>query len=114
VINTSLTYETLAHSIKVASSKAIIVSKQLYATLGEILPDLVEDIEVFIYDEENMDMPKALDRRTFNLNSELKSISSEPIDISNLSSNDKLFYIYTSGTTGKPKPASKILEYNIY
>lgn len=99
MVNTSLTYETLVHSIKVASSKAIIVSKELLPSLEPILHDL-EDLEIFIYDD---DFVKTSNRKTVDLLSELKLTSNEPVNISNISSKDKLFYIYTSGTTGKPK-----------
>ena len=105
LINTNLRKETLIHSIRVASSKAIIVSSELLEALTEILDEEeVNKLNIYVYDTENTEI-KALNGKALNLHHELKSTSSSAVDITNLSAKDKLFYIYTSGTTGMPKAA---------
>ena len=103
LINTNLRKETLVHSIRVASSKAIIVSAELLDALTEIMTDeFMKNLEVFVYDTQNSDV-KMLNSSTVNLHRELEGVSSKPVDNSEIKPKDKLFYIYTSGTTGMPK-----------
>lgn len=100
LINTHLRKETLIHSIRVASSKAIIVSAELIEALVEISSDVdISKLQVYVYDSENADL-KRFDGRAVNLFSELNDASAAPVDISGCLAKDKLFYIYTSGTTG--------------
>lgn len=105
LINTNLRKETLIHSIRVASSKAIIVSAELLNALVEILDDDdIKDLHIFVYDDQTADVKK-LNGKAVNLHKELQSTSAEAVDISETNAKDKLFYIYTSGTTGMPKAA---------
>lgn len=105
LINTNLRKETLIHSIRVASSKAIIVSSELLDALIEILDDEdIKKLHIFVYDTSSSDV-KPLNGKALNLHEELKSSSKSEVDISSCNSKDKLFYIYTSGTTGMPKAA---------
>lgn len=105
LINTNLRKETLIHSIRVASSKAIIVSAELLDAFIEILDDeVINRLNIFVYDTQNAEV-KTLNGKASNLCEELISSSLQPVDISERLPKDKLFYIYTSGTTGMPKAA---------
>jgi solute carrier family 27 (fatty acid transporter), member 1/4 len=103
LINTNLRQETLIHSIRVASSKAIIVSAELLDALAEIITDdEISKLNICVYDTQNENVRK-LNESTVNLHQELENASSKAVDISANLAKDKLFYIYTSGTTGMPK-----------
>lgn len=103
LINTNLRQETLVHSIRVASSKAIIVSAELLDALSEIITDEeISKLDIFVFDTQSNDVRK-LGASTVNLHLELQKASSTAVDISDNQAKDKLFYIYTSGTTGMPK-----------
>jgi solute carrier family 27 (fatty acid transporter), member 1/4 len=103
LINTNLRKETLVHSIRVASSKAIIVGAELLDALAEIITDEeISKLDIFVYDTQSSDVRK-LSASTVHLHRELQDASSKAIDISANLAKDKLFYIYTSGTTGMPK-----------
>jgi len=105
LINSHLRKETLLHSIKVASSKAIIVSGEMIEALNEIMSDdVISKLHIFVYDPDSANV-KPLNDKTVNLFQELKSASSQEVDISKSKAKDKLFFIYTSGTTGMPKAA---------
>lgn len=105
LINTNLRQETLVHSIKVASSKAIIVSVELLDALIEILDnEAINKLHIFVYDTQTADV-KPLNGKSVNLHQEIQSVSKAEVDISQCLAKDKLFYIYTSGTTGMPKAA---------
>lgn len=106
LINTNLRKETLIHSIRVASSKAIIVSAELLDALSEILYDEeIKKLQVFVYDTQNSEVKLLSGVTTLNLHQELQTASAKEVDISECLAKDKLFYIYTSGTTGMPKAA---------
>ena len=106
LVNTNLRKETLIHSIRVASSKAIIVSAELFDVFCEILhDDEISNLQVFVYDTNNQDFKMPNGKLPLNLHQELKSASVKEVDISECMAKDKLFYIYTSGTTGMPKAA---------
>jgi len=108
LINTNLRKETLVHSIKVANSKAIVVSTELSDALIEIMDtdESIRDLDIFLFDPESTYNAR-LTARSTNLHQELKAVSSTELtfDIQDNSPSDKLFYIYTSGTTGLPKAA---------
>lgn len=103
LINTNLRKETLVHSIRVASSKAIIVSAELLDALAEIVSDdEISKLDIFVFDTQSSDV-RQLNAKTVNLHRELQEASSKAVDSSGNNAKDKLFYIYTSGTTGMPK-----------
>jgi solute carrier family 27 fatty acid transporter 1/4 len=105
LINTHLRKETLVHSIRVASSKAIIVSAELLEALTEIIADEeIRKLAIFVYDTQS-DEVKMVSSSAVNLHRELQEASAKTIDTSENRPKDKLFYIYTSGTTGLPKAA---------
>lgn len=105
LINFNLRNETLIHSIKAASTKAIIVSAEMMESLEEIMGDEeISKLSIYVYDTENDDVKK-LNSKTLNLHRDLKYASKSPMDIKSTLPKDKLFYIYTSGTTGMPKAA---------
>lgn len=105
LINSHLRKETLIHSIRVAGSKAIIVSAELLDALTEILTDEeIGKLHIFVYDTQSSGV-KTLNGKAVNLHEELKSVSTKEVDIAHSLAKDKLFYIYTSGTTGMPKAA---------
>lgn len=105
LINSHLRKETLLHSIRVAGSKAIIVSAELLDALTEILTDEeISKLHIFVFDTQSSGV-KTLNGKASNLHEELKSVSKNEVDISHSLAKDKLFYIYTSGTTGMPKAA---------
>jgi solute carrier family 27 (fatty acid transporter), member 1/4 len=104
LINTNLRKETLIHSIRVASSKAIIVSAEMSEALAEIInDDEISKLDIFVYDTESNDVRKFGAIAAVNLHRDLEEASSKAVDISGNFAKDKLFYIYTSGTTGMPK-----------
>lgn len=103
LINTNLRKETLIHSIRAASSKAIIVSAELTDAIAELLSDEeIKKLSIFVYDTEN-EKAKTLGTSSVDLVKELEGASKAYIDTSENRPKDKLFYIYTSGTTGMPK-----------
>lgn len=105
LINSNLRMETLTHSIKVASSKAIIVSAEMMNALSEVMNDEeISKLPIFVYDDQQ-DEVKKLNSQTVNLFKDLKSASASVVNTSNNTPKDRLFYIYTSGTTGMPKAA---------
>jgi solute carrier family 27 (fatty acid transporter), member 1/4 len=98
LINTNLRKETLSHSIRVASSKAVIVSTEMLHALVEIIEEEeIKKLEIFVYDK---DSNEHIGDKKLNLQHELENVSSAPIEFEGITSKDKLFYIYTSGTTG--------------
>lgn len=102
LLNYNLRKETLIHSIRAASSKAIIVSAELLDALREIIGDEeISKLEVFVYDNQSGDDVKLINEKSFNLHKELEKTSSAPLKDLGIKPKDKLFYIYTSGTTGK-------------
>lgn len=101
LININLRKEALSHSIRVASSKAIIVSADFLEALKEIISEEeISKLDIFVYDNENDDV-KMINDSNINLHRELKNVSSDYLDDKGITSKDKLFYIYTSGTTGE-------------
>lgn len=105
LINSHLRKETLIHSIKAASSKAVIVSAEMLEALSEIMSDeTISNLSIFVYDTEEDDRGM-IESKLVNLHQELKAVSNQSVDIRSNSAKDKLFYIYTSGTTGMPKAA---------
>jgi fatty-acyl-CoA synthase len=107
LINSQLAGDALAHSIRIAAPKCLIVGAELAARVLEI----------------DAQLPAKLERRVFgpavrhfaSLQPELTLMAAEP-----LSANDctppaidaTALYIYTSGTTGMPK-AAKVSHYRL-
>jgi solute carrier family 27 (fatty acid transporter), member 1/4 len=79
LINFNLRKETLVHSIRIASSKAIIVSAELLDALIEIITDdEISKLHIFVYDDKSADV-KPLNGQSVNLHQALKE-TSEPRD----------------------------------
>lgn len=98
LINTNLRKEALIHSIRLVSSKAIIVSAELLDSIKEIRThEDIKDLQIFVYDNKGT---VSFNDGLVNLYQELKDVSSESVDNVKGSVHDKLIYIYTSGTTG--------------
>lgn len=103
LINTNLRKEALTHSIRTASSKAIIISVDFLSALKEVIRDEeLKKMKIYVYDEHEVE---AVNSNQINFYRDLEKISSDSLDISEIEQKDKLFYIYTSGTTGMPKAA---------
>jgi solute carrier family 27 (fatty acid transporter), member 1/4 len=101
LINTNLRKETLIHSIKTASSKAVIVSAELLDAVREIIHDEeMAKLDIYVYDNQSENVAK-ISEKNVDLHRELEKTSCESFDISTVQPKDKLFYIYTSGTTGE-------------
>lgn len=100
LLNYNLRKETLIHSIRTASSKAVIVSSELLEALKEIIGDEeISKLEIFVFDNQSDDI-KLINGKSINLHQELEKTSSAPLKSLGIKPKDKLFYIYTSGTTG--------------
>jgi len=106
LVNSQLSGDVLAHSIKIADPKYLIVGADLASRVAAIRPRLPAALKCRVVGSSSDFAP---------LESELKSLSGEsltaaerdapPIDATAL-------YIYTSGTTGLPK-AAKVSHYRL-
>ncbi|XP_075166089.1 fatty acid transport protein 3 [Haematobia irritans] len=110
LINTNQKSAPLIHSLKVASSKAIIVGTELTQALSEIRDE--EEIKAlpiyqFSDEEQRTNGNLVLMKGAIDLTEDLKNHKSENLAayINQCENRDKLMYIYTSGTTGLPKAA---------
>ena len=101
LINTNLTGESLAHSIRIVSPRAIIVAAALGKRIADIRQLLDGTIAVWQYgDGDHPESPR--------LEHAVATLSSLPLDPSEHSLpslQERALYIYTSGTTGLPKAA---------
>lgn len=91
LLNTSLTGASLAHCIRSAAPRHIVVSAALQPALASAMPLLSEPVEVW-------DAPRT----------DVFGYSSAPIaaaDLPPVTLEDTALYIFTSGTTGLPKAA---------
>lgn len=110
LINFNLRQESLLHSLRVVEAKAVIVSSELLESLREILSEkFINQIEIYVYDEDSKQMSPLTEKTTVDFRSELQNASNEIIETNGkIFPKDKLFFIYTSGTTGMPKAAGNI------
>ncbi|RZF38777.1 hypothetical protein LSTR_LSTR008147 [Laodelphax striatellus] len=102
LVNTNQRSNVLAHSLQVASCKAVIVGTELSSHIKEILSS-IPDIDIYISGKDK----SSVDLKGKDLDSGLQSSSTDPVpkDIALAKMTDKFAYIYTSGTTGLPKAA---------
>jgi fatty-acyl-CoA synthase len=98
LLNTNLAGPSLAHCVRVAAPKRIIVASELLDPLTRALGGLADDWELWVYNEDD-----------------LEKYSSAPLSDAErgfVSIHDTALYIYTSGTTGLPK-AAKISHFRV-
>ena len=101
LINTNLTGETLAHSIRIVSPRALIVGPEFAERIAAIRPHLDRTIAIWQHGGDEHQHPLRLDHA-------VASLPSHPLDPGECplpSLRDRALYIYTSGTTGLPKAA---------
>jgi fatty-acyl-CoA synthase len=101
LINSNLTGQPLAHSLRISEARHIILGAELAEHYHGINGGLEIEPQVWATGgtvEGAADLDKAL-----------AAVSSQPVDASSrigMKTRDNLFYIYTSGTTGNPKAAN--------
>src|SRR5438876_3376679 len=102
LLNTNLTGPSLAHCVKIAAPKHVIVGAEFLDSLNAALPDLASVTKVWVHGagrEEFPRMDRVIERDSGEKlgNSERRRVTIDHCAL----------YIYTSGTTGLPK-ASKV------
>ena len=106
LLNTNLRGEALAHSLRTAGCKRVLLGAECADAWNSLTPDAAE-IELFGVRDPDCNT-STLPGRVRSLDDEIARCSAEnpPRTVrSGLRSADPLFYIYTSGTTGLPKAA---------
>jgi fatty-acyl-CoA synthase len=106
LVNSQLAGEVLAHSIKIADPKCLIVGADLASRVATIRPRLPAALQCLVVGSSSDFAP---------LESELKSLSGESLDAAERQAppiDATALYIYTSGTTGLPK-AAKVSHYRL-
>ena len=101
LLNTNLTGEALAHSIRIVSPRAIIVGPGLGERIVDIHSLFDGVTSIWRHDDGEHPAPHRLDHA-------IKSLPSHPLEPDECflpSLKDRALYIYTSGTTGLPKAA---------
>lgn len=107
LLNTNLTGDSLAHAIKVARPRHIVVGADLAGALVDVIPRLAPHIQYWICGESGFDFTR--------IESDLRNYCGIPLDSGEAalpSIFDPALYIYTSGTTGLPK-AANVSHYKI-
>lgn len=116
LINNNLKLDTLAHSISVVNSKAVIFDAAHASVIADVLPLLKDHkIKYYMFDS-SLSTANVTEKETFDAHSASISPPKGTIDardgvrteestfsLAKRNFDDKLFYIYTSGTTGFPK-----------
>jgi fatty-acyl-CoA synthase len=100
LLNTQLTGSSLAHCIRVASPRTIIVAAECMHALSSALPCLESSPQVWAHGAEGLQYRR--------IDLELANYSPDPLTVTerrNTGIDDLALYIYTSGTTGLPKAA---------
>jgi fatty-acyl-CoA synthase len=101
LLNTNLPGPSLAHCIRVASPKHLIVAAEFTGQLAATLPHLSQPPMIWLHGSEH-----ASDRR---IDLEIEQYSGEALSQDEQrppTIEDRALYIYTSGTTGLPKAAN--------
>ena len=101
LLNTNLVGPSLAHCVKIASPRHIIVAAELADTLSNALPDSELAERIWVHGTENHAF-RRIDHDVAQRAGERLSVTErrQPrVD-------DRALYIYTSGTTGLPKAAN--------
>ena len=100
LINTNLSGEALAHSIRIVAARVVIVDPSLVTAFDTARPLLDGAIEVWAYGASG-DLPR--------IDLALDAIPDGPLASDEkpaLTIDDRCLYVYTSGTTGLPKAAN--------
>lgn len=100
LINTHLTGDSLAHSIRIVTPRAIITGRDLAEQIVAIQNSIGRDIACWTHRDEVSSLPRIDDA--------LHEHDGHPLDPAEFplpSLSDRALYIYTSGTTGLPKAA---------
>ncbi|MDQ4062288.1 MAG: long-chain-acyl-CoA synthetase, partial [Pseudomonadota bacterium] len=101
LLNTNLTGPSLAHSIRIARPKHIIVAEDLLAQFETARPHLETNAKIWVHGQG--------DGRFDRVDRAVEEVSSDPVPASDrpaITIDDPALYIYTSGTTGLPKAAN--------
>ena len=104
LVNTSLTGTPLAHVVRIAEAKLLVLGSEhahKLESLAKDIPELDVSREVFVHQETESD-PIGHAR---SINAEVDRQSSDPMPRLPINGSDHCAYIYTSGTTGLPKAA---------
>ena len=107
LINSQLSGEVLAHSIRICAPKCVIVGADLAARAAAIRAQLPADLEWRAFGQPAQNLAP--------IEPELASTSCEPLSLSEAAApsiDATALYIYTSGTTGLPK-AAKVSHYRL-
>lgn len=100
LINTNLVGEQLAHCVRIAAPKHVIVGSELVDTLAAVLAQIPTGVQCWADGQNNHGFPR-IDQEIQRLAGDrLRSSEYRPPSI-----RDRALYIYTSGTTGLPKAA---------
>jgi fatty-acyl-CoA synthase len=115
LLNTNLTGELLAHSIRIVSPRAVIAGESLSGALRSALPFLADGLPCWTHGspaatDGTQSHPAAVEPRDGlpRLDDDVARLSGEPlaeIEAARPSPADRALFIYTSGTTGLPKAA---------
>jgi solute carrier family 27 fatty acid transporter 1/4 len=97
LVNNNLKLDTLAHSVNVVNSKAIIFDYDHREAIAEVMP-LLKDKKIKYFMFGDGEAPRGSSAILKDLSTEPKKFDLVPVNFS-----DKLVYVYTSGTTGYPK-----------
>lgn len=114
LINTNLVADALAHSIRTAGSRAIIVGGALRPAVAAIADQLPPDTRVWVHGEEPSRAPRAFESAIAGYSAAPVPASEQPLP----AATDLALLIYTSGTTGAPKAArvthGRIVEWSFW
>src|SRR5512146_2390425 len=100
LLNTHLTGEPLAHSIRIAAPRAVIAGSGFADRIREVRGNSLADIPCWTHGVDDPDFPR--------VDSRVAAFAGEPltaVEGALPSRSDRALYIYTSGTTGLPKAA---------
>src|SRR5205823_2404642 len=100
LVNTNLVGDSLAHAIKVAAPKCVVVGADLADAVAAVMPAVGPSLPCWVQGTTRHDMAPiddALERQP--------SMTVTENECSLPSTRDRALYIYTSGTTGLPKAA---------
>jgi fatty-acyl-CoA synthase len=109
LLNTNLAGQSLAHCIRAASAKHVIVDAELAGALDTALPHLAAPPQVWVHGGRG------------GIEEQIASVAAAPLaaeEVRDVSIDDLALYIYTSGTTGLPKAANvshaRVLQWGLW
>jgi fatty-acyl-CoA synthase len=112
LLNTNLSAPALAHCLRVAEARSVIVSDALAPACQEAAALLDTPVRVLVHDGE---------RLAGGLKADIASLPGAPLaddERRDVSLSDRALYIYTSGTTGLPKAAivthRKVMNWSLW